>query len=182
MNALPPARIDIAQRTNLGLLTDLTVRTLEGLEALVELNLQTTKASLAESIDKAHQALAVKGVHELLALQAGLMQPVGEHILSYHHRLYDIARAVQAEFATATGAEFEAHNRRAKALVDNLKRNAPPGSDAAVRVLASVITAINQWREMLYTTATQAADIAEMSAVRTEASQAARPAPSAATS
>ncbi|MFS8981488.1 hypothetical protein PO002_45340 [Cupriavidus necator] len=68
-----------------------------------------------------------------------------------------------------------------KDLVDNLMKSAPPGSEAAVGVLASVITTTNQWCETLYQTATQAADVAEQNVLAAEAKQAAVPAPNAAT-
>ncbi len=79
--------------------------------------------------------LAVKDAQESLALQAGLMQPTAEKVLSYHRHLYEIALATQAEFAKATGAEFEAHNRGVQDLVDNLAKSAPAGSEAAVGAL-----------------------------------------------
>ncbi|MFS8981487.1 phasin family protein [Cupriavidus necator] len=83
MQTLPPAIIGIALRANLSLLTDLTIKALEGLEKLIELNRQAMKASLAESRDKTHKALAVKGAQELLVLQVGLMQPAGEQMLIF---------------------------------------------------------------------------------------------------
>ncbi|MGX6566665.1 phasin family protein [Cupriavidus necator] len=158
-HSLPPVRIGIALRANLFLLADLTIKALEGLEQLFELNRQAIKASLAESRDRTHQAFSAKSVRELLALQTALMQPAGVQTLSYSRRFYDIALATRTEVAKATGAAFEDHNRRAKDLINNLMKSTPPGSEAAVGILVSVITASNRWCETLYQTATQAAEV-----------------------
>ncbi len=172
MNPLPPAKVGVAQRANLPPLADLTNKALEGFEKLVDLNLQAIKATLAETSDNMQKALAVKDAQEWLALQVGLMQPTAEKILSYH-----IARATQAEYAKAAGAEFEAHNCRIQDLVDNLAKSAPSGSEAAVGALASVLTATNKWCEMMYQTATQAVEVAEQSVLAAAAKQAVEPAP-----
>jgi phasin family protein len=59
-------------------------------EKLVELNLQVVKSTLAESQENAQRALSVKDAQELLALQAGLTQPVSEKALSYGRHVYEI--------------------------------------------------------------------------------------------
>ncbi|WP_316157594.1 phasin family protein [Cupriavidus sp. BIC8F] len=176
MNPLPAAEVGVAQQANLMLLAELTNKALKGFERVVELQLQAVKATLAETSDNTQKALAVKDVQELLALQVGLMQPTAEKMLSYHRHLYDIARATQAEFAKAAGAEFEAHNRRIQDLVDNLAQSAPSGSEAAVGALCSVITATNKWCEMMYQSATQAVEVAEQSVLAAAAKQAVEPA------
>ncbi|MFS8978253.1 TIGR01841 family phasin [Cupriavidus necator] len=177
MNPLPPTKVGAAQRANATLFADLTNKTLEGFEKMAELHLQAMKATLAETRNNAQKAFAVRDAQELLALQVGLMQPTAEKVLSYHRHLCDIALVTQAEFAKATGAEFEAHNRRMQELVDNLANSAPSGSEAAVGVLASVFTAANKWCETVYQTATQAVEAAEQNVLAAAAKQAVRPAP-----
>ncbi|WP_337877665.1 phasin family protein, partial [Caldimonas sp.] len=59
-----------AHKANVETLFGLTQKAFEGVEKLVELNLQVAKASLAEAAEHAQAALSVKDAQELLALQA----------------------------------------------------------------------------------------------------------------
>lgn len=76
MTLLTPEQFAAAQKANFDALFGLTNKAFEGIEKLVELNLQVVKSTLAESQENAQRALSVKDAQELLALQAGLAQPV----------------------------------------------------------------------------------------------------------
>ena len=67
-----------AQKSQLEALFGLTSKAFEGVEKLVELNLQVAKTALGEAAETAQSALAVKDAQELLALQASLLQPSAE--------------------------------------------------------------------------------------------------------
>ncbi|MBU6258729.1 MAG: TIGR01841 family phasin, partial [Burkholderiales bacterium] len=64
-----------AQKANVETLFGLTNKAFEGIEKLVELNLQVAKTSLTEAAETTQAALSVKDAQELLTLQAGLLQP-----------------------------------------------------------------------------------------------------------
>ena len=117
MTLLTPEQIAAAQKTNLETLFGLTAKAFEGVEKLVELNLQVVKSTLAESQENAQRALSVKDAQELLALQASLAQPVAEKVLSYGRHVYEIASATQAEFARVAEAQYEEQNRKVQSLV-----------------------------------------------------------------
>ena len=87
-----------AQKANLETLFGLTNKAFEGVEKLVELNLQVAKASLGEAAESTKAALSVKDAQELLALQAGLLQPAAEKAAAYSRHLYDIMAGTSAEF------------------------------------------------------------------------------------
>src|SRR6478735_8799875 len=70
---LTAEQIIAAQKAHLETLFDLTGKAFEGVEKLVELNLQVAKASLGEAAETAKSALAAKDAQEFLALQAGLL-------------------------------------------------------------------------------------------------------------
>ena len=67
-----------SQKANLEAFYGLTHSAFAGFEKMVELNLTATKAALSESVGHAHAAMGVKDMQELLALQAGLFQPLAE--------------------------------------------------------------------------------------------------------
>ncbi len=73
-----PEQILAAQKASVETLFGLTTKAFEGMEKLVELNLQVAKTSLTEAADTTYAAMSVKDAQELLALQAGLLQPAAE--------------------------------------------------------------------------------------------------------
>jgi len=175
MTLLTPEQFAAAQKANLETLFGLTSKAFEGVEKLVELNLQVVKSTIAEGQENAQRALSVKDAQELLALQASLTQPVAEKVLSYGRHLYEIASATQAEFARVAEAQYEEQNRKVQALVDNVAKNAPAGSETAVAVIKSAITAANTTYETVHKATKQAVEIAEsnFNAAATAASKAA---------
>jgi len=113
-----------AQKANVETLFGLTNKAFEGVEKLVELNLQVAKAALGEAAETTRAALSVKDAQELLALQAGLLQPTAEKAAAYSRHLYDIAAATNAEVSKV--AEQTAAEAQAKFMnvVDTAVKNA----------------------------------------------------------
>ena len=161
MTLLTPEQIAAANKAQFDTLFGLTNKAFEGLEKLLELNLQVVKSTLAESQENAQRVLSVKDAQELLALQASLAQPVAEKAQSYSRQLYEIASATQAELARVAEAQYEEQNRKMQALLDNVTKNAPAGSETAVAVMKSAITAANTTYETIHKASKQAVEIAE---------------------
>ncbi|GAB7534728.1 phasin family protein [Burkholderia sp. 22PA0099] len=161
MSVLTPEQIAAAQKANLESLFGLTTKAFESVEKLIELNVQVVKSTLAESQENVQRALSIKDAQELVALQASLAQPAAEKALAYGRHLYDIATSAQAEFAKVAEAQYEDHNRKVQALVDNVAKNAPAGSETAVAALKSAINAVNTSYETVHKATKQAVEIAE---------------------
>jgi len=150
-----------AQKANVETLFGLTNKAFEGVEKLVELNLQVAKAAIGEVADTTRAALSVKDAQELLALQAGLLQPTAEKAAAYSRHLYDIAAATNAEVSkvaeqTAAEAQVKFMN-----VVDTAVKNAPAGTENAVALVKSAVAAANNAYESVHKAAKQAADVAE---------------------
>ena len=150
-----------SQKASVETLFGLTSKAFEGVEKLVELNLQMARASLGEAADTAKAALSVKDAQELMALQAGLLQPAAEKAAAYSRHLYDIAAATSAEVgkvAEATAAETQA---KFMSAVDSAMKNAPAGSENAVALVKSAVAAANNAFEGVQKAVKQATDAAE---------------------
>ena len=168
-----------AQKSQVETLFDLTGKAFEGVEKLVELNLQVAKASLGEVADTTKASFSVKDAQELLALQASLVQPAAEKAAAYSRHLYDIAAATNAEVtkvAEETAAEAQ---RKFVSVVDSAVKNAPAGTENAVALVRSAVAAANNAYESVHKAAKQAADVAEanfqaVTATAVKATQAAK--------
>jgi phasin family protein len=150
-----------AQKSNVETLFGLTHKAFEGVEKLIELNLQVARAALGEAAENTKAALSAKDVQELLTLQAGLLQPAAEKAAAYSRHLYDIAVATSAEVnkvAEATAADAQS---KFLAVVDTAAKNAPAGSENAVSFVKSAVAAANNAFEGVQKAVKQATDVAE---------------------
>ncbi|QDL38046.1 phasin family protein [Rhodoferax sediminis] len=150
-----------AHKANVETLFGLTAKAFEGVEKLVELNVTASKAALAEAADTTQAALNVKDAQELLALQAGLLQPLAEKTAAYSRHLYDIAQGTSAEFTKAFEAQSAETQKKFAGLVDSAAKNAPAGSETAVAVMKSAVAAATNAYESVQKAVKQATDMAE---------------------
>ncbi|MES2053651.1 MULTISPECIES: phasin family protein [Polaromonas] len=158
---LTAEQIIASHKANIETLFGLTHKAFEGVEKLVELNVQATKAALAETANHTQAVLGVKDAQELLALQAGLVQPLAEKTAAYSRHLYDIASAAGADIGKTFEAQTAEAQKKFTGLVDNAAKNAPAGSETAVAVLKSAVAAANNAFESVQKAVKQAGDIAE---------------------
>jgi phasin family protein len=150
-----------AQKANLETLFGLTNKAFEGVEKLVELNLQVAKASMNEAAESVKAALSAKDAQELLALQAGLLQPAAEKAAAYSRHMYDIMAGAGAEFTKTAEANMADSQKKVLALVDTAVKNAPAGTESAVALVKSAVAAANNAYESAHKAAKQAAEVAE---------------------
>jgi phasin family protein len=158
---LTPEQLMAAHKANIETLFGLTQKAFEGVEKLVELNVQATKAALAETANHAQAVLAVKDAQELMALQAGMVQPLAEKTAAYSRHLYDIATAASAELGKSFEGQAAEAQKSLVNLVDSASTNAPAGSETAVAMMKSAVTAANSAYESVQKVVKQASDMAE---------------------
>jgi phasin family protein len=165
-----------AQKANVETLFGLTTKAFEGVEKLVELNLQMAKAALGEAGDTARAVMSVKDAQELVALQTSLLQPTAEKAAAYSRHVYDIAAATNAEVTKAVEAQLGDAQKNFMGLVDTASKNAPAGSENVVALMRSTVAAANNAFESVQKAAKQATDVAQanlqaMTATAVKASQ-----------
>lgn len=161
MSFMTPEQFAAAQKANMETLFGLTNKAFEGVERLVELNLQVAKAAMSEVAEGTKAALSVKDAQELLALQASLFQPLAEKTAAYSRHLYDIASGTGAEFGKAFEAKTADAQKVFTNLVDSAAKNAPAGSETAVAMMKSTVSAANNAFESVQKAVKQASDVAE---------------------
>lgn len=156
-----PEQFVAAGKANLETLVELSQKTFEGVEKLVELNLQAVRATMAESAEQAKALLAAKDAQEMFALQSAYFQPAAEKASAYGRQVYEITSATQAEVAKLMESQFNATQQKVAALVDTAIKNAPAGSENAAALIKSAMTAANNAVESVQKAAKQAVGVAE---------------------
>ena len=150
-----------AQKASVETLLTLTSKAFDGIEKLIELNLQVAKTTLSETAENTKAVLSVKDAQQLLALQASLLQPAAEKAAAYSRHLYDIAASVNGELGRVVEEQSSEAQRKFMTAVDDAARNAPAGSEKAVALVKSAVAAANNAYDNVNKAAKQAADIAE---------------------
>jgi phasin family protein len=145
----------------IALLTELTNKTFESVEKIVDLNINVVKASMEESSANAKQLMTAKDPQEFFALSAAQAQPNAEKALAYGRHLATIASSAQAEFAKAAEAQIAENSRKVVALVDEVTKNAPAGSESAIAFIKSAIGNASAGYEQITKTTKQAVDALE---------------------
>ena len=158
---LTAEQIVAAQKANLQTLFGLSAKAFEGVEKLIELNLQVAKTALEEASETTAAALSVKDAQELLSLQASMLQPSAEKAAAYGRHVYDIAAATNAEVAKTAESQLAEAQRKFLGLVDSAAKNAPAGTENAVALVRSAVAAANNAFESVQKAAKQAADVAD---------------------
>jgi phasin family protein len=139
----------------------LTNQAFESFSRLVNLNVAAAKASLEESATTAQQLLSAKDAQELFALTAAQTQPNAEKFLAYSQNLVGIASSSQAEFAKTAETQTSEVTRKVTALIEEIAKNAPAGSENAVALLKSAVDNANAGYEQLRQTTRQATEAFE---------------------
>jgi len=158
---LTAEEIMASHKANIETLFGLTQKAFEGVEKLVELNVQATKAALAETANHTQAVMGVKDAQELLALQASMVQPLAEKTAAYSRHLYDIASAAGADLSKTFEGQAADAQKKFVGLVDSASQNAPAGSEAAVAVMKSAVAAASNAYESVQKAVKQASDMAE---------------------
>ncbi|MBN3820571.1 TIGR01841 family phasin, partial [Paraburkholderia sp. Se-20369] len=114
---------------------------LRGFEAVVDLNLQATKAAVTEYEDSLKEAFAAQNPAEFFTRQLGASQQAVTKAASYGRHLFDIATTTQAELAKIAQTQYEQNDKRLKDALGELSKHAPAGSAPVVAALNSALSA-----------------------------------------
>ena len=161
MNFMTADQFAAANKANLETLFGLTHKAFEGVEKLVELNLQTARAALDESAANAKALLSVKDAQGFAALQSSVLQPAAEKATAYSRQVYEIAAATQADISKLFEGQVAASQQSVQGFVEAALKNAPAGSESAVAFMKQAMTASSTAMESAQKAAKQAVSAAE---------------------
>ncbi|MEY4906662.1 MAG: hypothetical protein RL260_380 [Pseudomonadota bacterium] len=136
---MTPEQFAVANKANLDALVELASKSFEGVEKLVELNLQAIRATMG-----------------LATSPADLVQPA-----AYGRQVYDIATSTQSEVSKLVESQMATAQEKILALVDAAVKNAPVGGEGSLAMVKQAVTAANGALENVQKAAKQAVRVAE---------------------
>lgn len=168
--------------TQFALFSSLSAKTFESVEKLVELNIATARAAMESNSNTARQLLSAKAPQEFFQVAASQAQPAAEKAVAYNRQLAAIATGTGAEFSKAAEGQIVEANRKVIALVDEVSKNAPAGSETFVAAVKTAISNANAGYEQFSKTTKQAVETIEsnVNSAVSQFTQAAAKAPGAA--
>jgi phasin family protein len=131
------------------LLSALSVKTIDSVGQLVELNIGTAKAALEDSAAFAQQVLSAKDGQSLLAITAAQTQPAVNRAVTYGRQFADIATGVHTDLTEAAERQIAEGSRNVVSLIDDLARNAPAGSENTFAIVKTAVGNSNAGYEQL---------------------------------
>jgi phasin family protein len=149
------------QKSNVETLFGLAGIFSEGVQRLVELNVEAAKGALSDAARTTQTALSIKDPQELVALQATLLQPGAEKATAYARSVFDIAAGTGAEVTRAVEATTAEARARLLAVIDTAVKNAPAGSEHGVSLVKSAVAAANNAIEAAQKASKQATEVAQ---------------------
>ena len=158
---LTPDQLIAQQKATVEALFGFTSKAFEGVEKLVELNVAAAKAALNESATHVQAVMSVKDAQELMALQASVLQPLAEKTAAYNRHLYEIASGATTDMGKAVESKVAESQASFAKLVDSASKNAPAGSETAVAMMKSAVSAASNAYESVQKAVKQASEVAE---------------------
>lgn len=117
----------------------LTSKTVESMEQVLALNMATGKAALEDSQAIAKQFSDTKDPQAMLALTAAKMNPSSQAATAYNSQLTEIITEIKTDFTNAADAHIIEAKNNLTALIHDVTKNVPPGSENAVAIVKVAI-------------------------------------------
>lgn len=156
-----------AHRTNIDTSLTLANVAFAYVEHIAALNLNMARTVLEDVVASAKSLLDAKDIHEFASLQAAMVQPAVEKTVGYARGVYDVAFQRREEVSQLIETQFAEMGRNVVTSLENVAKNAPAGSDAAVAAVKSAIAVTNSTYDSLRKTARQVVDVAEANVAAT---------------
>ena len=99
----------------LAAMTELTGTAVNGMEKMINLNLNTIKASLQASANSSQQMMSATTPQEWMSLRSAQAQPAVENAFHYCHHMADIVSGTHAEIARVASVHVADASRKIKA-------------------------------------------------------------------
>jgi len=156
-----PEQLIALNKSNIDAAMRLAGVTLQSVEKLVDLQMETAKSALAESANSVRALSAIKDPQDLAALQGRVMQPSLDNVSTYARALYGVAASTQAELNKLIETQIADFNKSAITALDKAAANAPAGTEFAVAAMRSAVAGANQAFDNVSKVAKQFAEVTE---------------------
>lgn len=156
-----PENLSEMQKQNIDAMMKLSQKAFEGIEKMVELQLNAARSSLQETSEKFRALMSVKDAQEMVNVNKDMATPNAEKALAYSKTIYDIASQTSGEVQRLIDAQIADANKKLMEALDEFTKNAPAGSESVVAMMKSSLAAASSAYETANKAARQVVEMAE---------------------
>jgi phasin family protein len=149
------------QKTQVDAIQAFASTVFQATEKLSKLAIDATREVLQDSAGVAHALLSAKDPQELAKLASTASQPTAEKIAAFSQSAYGIASAASSELGRIVEAQVAEGNRKLAEMIDAAAKVAPAGSEQAISMLKSSVSAANTAFDAVSKATRQASETAE---------------------
>ena len=135
-------------------------KTLESFQKLAELNLKAATESFSQSTEQLKTLMAAKDPQQAAKLLAEMAKP-SPALSAYAKDFYELSSKAGAELAAMAEKQIADGNKQLLGAVELLAKNAPAGSEGAVQVLRTTLTAASAAYDQVFKATKQLSEQAE---------------------
>ena len=117
----------------------LTSKAVQGVEQVLALNMATARAGMEEGIAAGTEISQARDPKAALAAAAAQVQPGVAGAKAYKQQLDEIIKDIHTEFTSAAEAHVAEAKSNLSALIYDVTKNVPPGSENAVAIVKAAI-------------------------------------------
>lgn len=127
----------------------LTSKAVQGVEQVIALNLSTAKSGMQDSLAASREISQASDPKAALAATAAQVKPGASGVVAYNQQLTEIIKDIHQEFTTAAEAHLAEAKSNLSALIYDVTKNVPPGSENAVQIVkAAIDNAFNGYEQV----------------------------------
>ncbi len=156
-----PEQFIQAQKLAFEMIQAITLKSLEAVEKLAELNIQAVKTSIEEGSEQVKSMMSARDVKSLSDWSAVSVQPAADKVGAYAKHVYDITSETGTEIAKLFEKQLAEGNKQLTASIDAMAKNAPAGTEGIVTLVKQAMTTANSAYDQVNKATRQAVEVAE---------------------
>ena len=165
-----PEQFAAVGQANLEAMMSLANSAIARAERLAELNLNTVRSVLEDSVATTRKLAEAKDPQQLSKLQGELTKPMLDKAVAYARSVQEIATEGQQEVSNLFEKQIADLNKRFHEMLEQAAKQAPAGSEGVFEAVRSAMNTANSLYDNASKAARQAAEVAEANmAAATEA-------------
>lgn len=133
----------------------------EGFQKLAALNMETARTSLEQSTEQIRALLAAKDAQTLTELVTSYTKPSPEKFTAYAKAVLAISKDASSDLSAMVEKQVAESNAQLAAAIEELAKNAPPGSEGAIAFVRQALMAAGKAYEQVNAATRQFAEKAE---------------------
>ncbi|HEX4878378.1 MAG TPA: phasin family protein [Limnobacter sp.] len=158
---MTPEQLLEIQKANLEKILGLSQKSFSNVEKVVELNLNAAKVALEDGVEAVKALSSAKDIQDFVAVSTSVAQPLSEKAVAYGKDVYALSSSFVSEAAKLVEEQVAESNKKFAELFETASKNAPAGSEGAVALMKSALTAANTAYESVSKATKQAVEMAE---------------------